>query len=333
MIRHIRVLAAAAVTLAGACLQAQGQACQGAAAARDACRKAIDLVNFVSPQYAAALAGGNPTIAQSGTLGGLGHVAVVVRSTHVSGSLPKIGDVGFTTGGETKARYVSASTLIPALSVDVAFGLFRGFAAGSAHVLGVDGLLSATYMSALGTGSVDVELEGSNTNFGFGGRLGILEETDALPGVALTYLKRDMPRFAVTGITTVGNGTTTAPGTITGSSLLVTTSSYRLTTGKRFGRVDVSGGAGQDKYESSANVRGIVSTTTPASTQSATGVALLEMTRTNLFVGGALNVAFFKFVGEIGMATGGTSPTATNEFGSNSADARTYFTLAIRIGF
>ena len=331
MPHHTRIFVVAVLALGGT--RARAQACAGGVAARDACRKAIDLVNFVSPQYAAALAGGNPTIAQSGTLGGPGRVAVAVRSTRVNGALPKIGDMGFSTTGESKASYASASTLIPALSVDISFGLFRGFDTGRTHVLGLDGLLSATYMSALGSGSVNVALEGSNTNFGFGARLGLMEETASLPGLALTYLKRDMPRFGITGVSTQGNGLTTAPGVITASSLLVTTTSYRLTTGKRLGRVDLSGGVGRDRYGSSANVLGVVTAAAPLGTQSASGVAALAMTRTNVFAGGALNIAVFKFVGEMGMVTGGATPVSTTDFGASADKARTYFTFALRIGF
>jgi hypothetical protein len=330
MRRFARILIAATVAIAA---RANAQQCTGGAAALDACRKAIDIVDFLTPQYAAALAGGNPTLAQSGALGGLGKVAVAVRSTRVMGELPTIGDQGFSTNGPSKASYHASGTLIPALSVDMAFGLFRGFDAGRTYVGGVDVLLSGTYMSELSHASLGVALEGSNTNFGFGARVGLVEETPTLPGVAVTYLKRDMPRFAIAGVSDQGNATTTAPGSITASSLLVTATSIRLTVGKRLGAVDLSGGVGQDKYAASADIRAVVNAAAPTGSQVATGMALMDMTRTNIFAGGALNVMVFKFVGEIGMATGGAAPAALNDFGSAPNATRTYFTLAIRIGF
>jgi hypothetical protein len=331
MTRSVRILAAIFGLLAGA--RANAQQCAGGPAALDACRKGIDLVNFLSPQYAAALAGGNPTMAQSGTLGGLGRFAVAVRSTRVIGDFPNFGEKGFATAGEAPSSYTSASTLIPALSVDITFGVFRGFDVGQTHMGGVDALLSGSYMSELSQSSLDVALEGSNTNFGFGVRVGVIEETPTLPGVAVAYLKRDMPRFTVTGTASQSSGGSTVPGTIVGSSMLVTASSMRLTAGKRFGPVDVTAGVGQDKYQSAANVLGSITAAPPIGVQTASGVAAMDMTRTNVFGGAAFNLAAFKFVGEYGIATGGSAPAATNTFGSSASEARKYFSLAIRIGF
>jgi hypothetical protein len=329
MSRSVRVFLVAVAALTATRANAQ---CSGGAAARDACRKMIDLVNFLSPQYAAALAGGNPTQSQSGSLGGLGKVAVDIRSTRVIGAMPNIGDQGFATTGETKSTYSSPSALIPALSVDMAFGLFRGFDVGSTYVGGVDGLLTATYMSELSNSSVDVALEGSNTNFGFGARLGLMEETARLPGLALSYVHRDMPRDSIIASSKVGNGVTLVGGTIMANGLLVTVNSLRLTAGKQFGRIDLSGGVGQDKYMSSARVTATV-ITPPFGPQTSTGSTSFQMTRSNVFVGGAFTAGMFKFVGEYGMATGGTAPSAVNDFGSALNQARSYFTLAAKIAF
>jgi hypothetical protein len=330
MSRSVRVLLVAVAALSATRANAQ---CSGGAAARDACRKMVDMVNFLSPQYAAALAGGNPTQSQSGSLGGLGKVAVDIRSTRVIGAMPNIGDQPFATTGETKSTYSSPSMLIPALSVDISFGLFRGFDVGSTYVGGVDGLLTATYMSELSNSSVDVALEGSNTNFGFGARLGLMEETARLPGVALSYVHRDMPRDSIIAGTKAGNGVSLVGGTIMANSMLVTVNSLRLTAGKQVGRIDLSGGLGQDKYMSSARVSATVTAIPPIGTQTATGTAAFQMTRTNLFAGGAFTAGMFKFIGEYGVATGGTAPSAVNDFGSALNKARSYFTIAAKIAF
>ena len=324
------LVALVAVISAG---RVDAQQCIGGVGARDACRKTIDLVNFLAPEYAGALAGGNPMIGQGGTLGGLGHFTAALRSTRVIGALPQIGDQGFATGGEARSSYSSASALVPALSVDVAFGLYRGFEVGAMHMGGVDALLSATYMSELSHSSLDVALEGSNTNFGFGLRIGVVEETPTLPGIAFTYVKRDMPRFVVNGVTTQGSGAATAPGTITASSVLVTATSLRLIAGKRFGMVDLTVGAGQDMYKSAANVSAVVNASAPIGSQTATGTAAMDMTRLNIFADATYNLNVFKFVGELGTSTGGSAPDALNTFGSAANSARTYFTLSIRIGF
>ena len=303
------------------------QACSGPTQALDACRKAIDLSNFVAPQFAAALAGGNTTIGQAGALGGLGKFAVSVRSTHVMGEFPNIGAQGFYTGGAQKSTYATASVQVPALSVDGALGLFRGLPVGPTYVGGLDALVSATYMNSTIATGVSATLEGSNTNFGFGGRVGIIEETSMLPGVAVSYLKRDMPRFAVTGGSSVAATATTAPGTLAANSLLVTTTSFRLTAGKQLGLLGISAGYGQDKFDASSVATATVNGAT------ATGNAVSAMTRNNLFVGASVSVAVFRFVGEYGMATGGTAATSLNDLGAAGDKARSYYTLGVKITF
>jgi hypothetical protein len=307
--------------------QIEAQACSGPTQALDACRKAIDLSNFVAPQFAAALAGGNATIGQSGALGGLGKFAVSVRSTHVMGEFPNIGAQGFYTGGAQKSTYSTASVQVPALSVDGALGLFRGLPIGTTYIGGIDALVSATYMSSTTGAGVSATLEGSNTNFGFGGRVGIIEETSSLPGIAVTYLKRDMPRFSVAGGSFATATATTAPGTLAANSLLVTTASYRLTAGKQLGMIGISAGYGQDKYDASSSATATVNGAT------ATGMAVSQMTRNNLFVGASVSAAVFRFVGEYGMATGGTAATSLNDMGAAGNKARSYYTIGVKITF
>ena len=327
---HTRAICSAAALAAAIALSARrldAQACSGPIPALDACRKAIDLSNFVAPQFAAALAGGNATIGQSGALGGLGKFAASVRSTHVMGEFPNIGAQGFYTGGAQKSTYATASVQVPALSVDGALGLFRGLPVGLTHVGGIDALVSATYMSRTTATGVSATLEGSNTNFGFGGRVGIIEETSMLPGVAVSYLKRDMPRFSVSAGSLATATATTAPGTLAANSLLVTTTSYRLTAGKQLGMLGINAGVGQDKYESSSVATATVNSAT------ATGTAVSAMTRNNLFVGASVSAAVFRFVGEYGMATGGTAPASLNDLGAAGDKARSYYTIGVKITF
>jgi hypothetical protein len=320
-----RISLLAALVVAGTAPAAAQSCSTTPLATRDGCQKAVDLANYVSPQFAAALAGGNPTIAQSGSLGGIGKFAVGLRRTHVLGKLPDMTARGFATSGVTPSSYSGSSVLVPALSADLAVGLFAGFPVGLTNILGIDGLVSGTYMSALSSGGVDVALEGSNTNFGFGGRVGITEETAVMPGIAVSYLKRDMPRFSITATSTSTNGG--VPGTISANSLLVTTTSLRATIGKRFGSIDLTAGAGQDKADVSADVKAIVAG------QTGTTTLANELTRNNAFVGLAVNLSSFKFVGEAGMVTGGTDAAHSNTFGDAATATRTYVTIGARIGF
>src|SRR5688572_1308311 len=61
-----------------------------ARATQDACQKAIDLFQYMAPQLSIAITGGNATLGQGSTLGGLGHFSVGVRINAVMGSLPQM---------------------------------------------------------------------------------------------------------------------------------------------------------------------------------------------------------------------------------------------------
>src|SRR5678815_1661452 len=59
--------------------------------AQDGCQQAYDLFQFMAPQLGISLAGGNATLGQGGTLGGLGHFTIGVRGNVVQGLLPDVG--------------------------------------------------------------------------------------------------------------------------------------------------------------------------------------------------------------------------------------------------
>ena len=48
--------------------------------AQDICTQAFDVYQFLAPQLGLALAGGNATLGQGGTLGGIGHASVDRKS-------------------------------------------------------------------------------------------------------------------------------------------------------------------------------------------------------------------------------------------------------------
>ena len=54
----------------------------------DACQKVADLFNYMNMQLGTWVAGGNPTLGQGGTLGGLGHISVGVRANVMKATIP-----------------------------------------------------------------------------------------------------------------------------------------------------------------------------------------------------------------------------------------------------
>ena len=327
----IRLIIAGALVAASG-TSAEAQSC-AAGTAQDACQKAIDIVNFLTPQLSTANAGGNATLGQGGALGGLGHWAVDIRGTAVNGKLPQLSGVDLSTTGAKSTNFSTKNQFMPGVSANAAIGIWRGYSLGVTHIGGIDALVTATYLPNVNNSDVTVSTSGSNTKFGYGVRIGVLEESAITPGVGITYLQRDLPTLSVIGRSTVSAGAFTAPGDLAMNNLAIKTTAWRITAAKDLLILNLNAGIGQDKYSTSTS---ITATVRPSigGPQTATASAGFDMTRTNVFVGASLNLFIAKIVGEIGQVRGGSAPTATNTFsGSDATSSRTYFTLGLRVGF
>ena len=309
------------------------QSCTGGTAVQDACQKGSDFITFIAPQLSTALAGGNATLGQGGALGGLGHFALGIRASAVNGSLPKIGDQNFSTTGAQATTYTANNQFVPGLSADAAIGLWRGVSVGITHVGGIDALLTATYLPNVGgngNGDAKLTVNGSNTKFGFGVRVGLLEESVVTPGVSFTYLQRDLPSVSMSSTTTGTVSGTSANGTIALNDLAIKSTAWRITAAKDLLIFGLSAGVGQDKYTTTSSL--LVTVNTIAGAQSGTSNPGISMTRTNAFVGASVNLFLFKLEGELGTVSGGSLPALKNNFGADAASSRTYFTLGLRFG-
>ena len=307
-------------------------------AAADGCQKAVDLLNFMTPQLSTALVGGNPTLGQGGALGGLGHFSIDIRASAVNGQLPKFNDVGLSIAGKQHSTFTSDQQYVPFPSVDLGVGLWRGYSLGVTHVGGIDAIVTATYLptsigsdNGSGGGSsnkANFKVGGSNPHFGYGVRIGLLEESVATPGVSFVWAQRDLPTLSLTS--TVDASGTNPSGTIALNDFTVNTSVWRITAAKSFLIFGISGGLGQDKYDASSSITATVNTAgNPTGTQSAN----LSMNRMNYFVGAYINLFIFKLEAEYGSVTGGTVPAAFNTFGADPATSRSYFTAGLRFGW
>ena len=309
------------------------QSCTGGTAVQDACQKGSDFIAFISPQLSTALAGGNATLGQGGALGGLGHFALGIRASAVNGSLPKIGNQSFNTTRADSTTYTANNQFVPGLSADAAIGLWRGVSVGVTHVGGIDALLTATYLPNVGgngNGDVKLTVNGSNTKFGFGVRVGLLEESVVTPGVSFTYLQRDLPSVSMSSTTTGTVSGTSANGTIALNDLAIKSTAWRITAAKDLLIFGLSAGVGQDKYTTTSSL--LVTVNTIAGAQSGTSSPGISMTRTNAFVGASVNLFLFKLEGELGTVNGGSLPPLKNNFGADASSSRTYFTLGLRFG-
>ncbi len=325
------VAAGAAVVAVSATAQAQ---CTTFTA--DACRKTQDIFNFLTPQISTALAGGSTTLGQGGVLGGMGHFTLALRASAVQGSTPKAGSVAFSTSGAQASSYPGKDQLMPMASIDGALGVYEGFNLGVTKVGGVDLLLSLTYLPKPGdsnSGDTKIDLPGGSTKMGFGARLGLLQESILIPGVSFSYIKRDLPVISVSGASNVTASGTSAPGSFALNDLTLKTSSWRVSASKTFLIFGLEGGFGGDTYDNSATASVTVNAAAPVGTQHASTVIANKMSRTNIYAGLSINFFIGKLVGEVGQVSGGSLPAAINNFGSDAAAGRSYFSVGLRTGF
>jgi hypothetical protein len=298
--------------------------------AADACQKAADILNYVTPQLSTSLVGGNTTLGQGGTLGGLSHFSIDIRGGLLNGSLPQVGNIPLNTSGKHVDAFTTKNQIIPSVSLDAGIGLWRGMSLGITHVGGVDAIITMTYLPSLkssGTSSSgDFTVKGSNEKFGYGLRIGLLEESLTTPGVSFTWAERDLPVVDFSG--TVQASGTSPSGTLALNDFAVKTSTWRLTAGKSFLIFGLSAGYGQDKYNASSTISATVNGPF-GGTGSQPGT--FAMTRSNYFLGLSINVIAFKIEGEYGAVTGGTDATY-NTFTPPANKSRSYATLGLRFG-
>lgn len=334
MSRHALVLAAATAALA---LAARPAAAQNGPIAPDcaaepdltldACQKAVDLFNYFAPQLGVMVAGGNADLGRGGTLGGLGHFSLGVRATGLRSQVPQLGDVQIQTDGARRTRLPVKGTFLGFPVADVGIGLFKGVPLGITRAGGVDLLLSAAYVPTLRRDDVELRTRGGSYQLGYGARVGLLQETKLVPGVAVSVLRRETPRAAVLGVTEAGD----TFGVVDAS---VRADSWRLTASKNLLVFALAAGVGQDR----ATTRAAAEATIVLEGDDPLVIRALDvrqrMTRRNYFANFTLlNLPGVKLVGEIGRSEGGGIPRTYNSFGGRQpSQAYTYVSAGVRVG-
>jgi hypothetical protein len=331
----------AALTLAAASASAQGidtQRCppgtvnglgvpDQARASQDACQKAIDLFKYLAPQLGTIIAGGNATLGQAGSLGGLGHFSLGVRVNAIQGSLPQIQNITPSVNGATNTPAIETKTqAFPMPTADLAVGIFKGLPLAITNVGGVDVLVSASYVPEFNSSGVSVKVPSGSLKLGYGARIGILQESLLVPGVSVSYIRRDLP--------TVNISANSGNDSLYTNNLTLKTTALRLVASKGFLLFGFAAGIGQDKYESSADVAAHVAARALTPAANAGPVSLSQsITRTNVFADLSMNLLLFKLTGEIGQVSGGTINTYNTFSGKQAADSRVYGSVGARFGF
>lgn len=326
-----------AAPLGGAALSAQGLSspkCAGggggsiALVAQDACQQAYDVYQLLAPQLGLALTGGNATAGQGGVLGGLGHFSVGARVNAFGGLIPNTSGSGYpvSINGAQQRTLPTKDSFFGLPTADAAVGLFQGFPLGLTNILGVDALVSAEYVPTIKSGSGDFSLTpSSNLKFGYGVRVGLLSESIAFPGVAFTWIERDLPTINI-ATNSNSSGATTQLGI---NNMDVQTHAWRIVASKSLIAFTVAAGIGQDAYRQSATIQGTVIESGAAGSET---VPLAQsMNRTNMFADLAVNMPILKIVFEVGDAMGGSVQTYNSFSGGSPSRSQLYGSFGLRL--
>lgn len=296
---------------------------------QDACQKALDLLNYMTPQLGTLIAGGNATIGQGGTLGGLGHFAVSVRGNVMRASLPDIDGGGVNYGDAQRTNYVTEDQWAGLPVVDAAFGLFKGIPLPLTNVLGVDVLLNVAYLPELQRDPLHLATPDGSYKIGYGARVGLLQESIIVPGISFTYMNRKLPEAAL--IASWEGGALSSADTARLEKFAIGAKSWRVVANKTLLSFAIAAGFGQDRYEASAAASYVVND--PLARYAGGPIAYeFDVTRTNMFLDLTLNAGVLKLVGTVGNVSGGEIPTY-NSFDREADASRPYGSLGVRIGF
>ena len=341
-----RSIIAAALALAGAAGAAAAQdgtvrsECQQTDIRRfanDLCQKAVDIFSLVAPQFGTSIAGGNAVLGTGGHLGGFGHFSVGVRLNGIKGTIPDF-EEGFTVaaGNASKAQPIpTRSQALGAPAAELAVSLFPGVPLGLTRLGGLDAIVSANYIPNLSGDNWELNVD-NPLKLGYGARLGILKEGLVVPGLGVSYLRRDLPEVGFASFSSGG----ASRDSIWLDALKVKTSAWRVTASKRLLVVGIAAGVGRDSYDMSTRVTAVTHPTSgTAAALCATGACAIstpmeaKIDRMNYFVDLSLNLPVLKLVGEVGQVSGGTLDTY-NRFGDARADdSRLYGSVGLRLGF
>jgi hypothetical protein len=296
---------------------------------QDACQKAIDLLNYMTPQLGMLIAGGNATIGQGGTLGGLGHFALSVRANAMRASLPDIDIAGVNYGNAQRSDYVTEAQWAALPVVDAAFGLFKGIPLPLTNVLGIDVLVNISYLPELRHEPLELTTPEGSFKFGYGARVGVLQESLVLPGIAFTYMKRDLPQTTL--IASWDGGSLSGADTARLENFDIGTTSWRLVASKSLIAFGIAVGVGQDRYEADA-AAGYAVNDPLQRFEGGPFPYAFDVTRTNVFLDLSTSLGLAKLVATVGQVSGGDIPTYNN-FDKEADASRIYGSFGVRIGF
>jgi hypothetical protein len=225
-------------------------------------------------------------------------------------------------GPATSRNYTVKQQYIGLPTVDFALGLTKGFNLGVTRIGGIDLIGGATYVPEVDEDDFSVAAPDGSLSLAYGARIGLLQQSALIPGVAFSWMKRDMPTLNLSTSTDGGDQ-------LAINNLAIKSTSWRLSAQKNFLLFQFGAGFGKDNYDFNADV---VATVNDGGTYNGSFNAAQEMSRTTMYGSLGINLFLVKIVGEVGQVSGGSAPTFHTY--DTAADAkRMYGTVGVRISF
>ena len=318
--RFAPLLAVAVLASIPSAAFAQNSQCAALSSAnnsRQTCDAAVDLTRAYYPIAGLLISGGNPLLGSGASMGGLGKFALSMRANAAHIVVPDLA-VG---SGNTVAQ--SDALLAPAPLLEGAIGLFQGLPSG---MLSLDFLGSAQLVpneklvSDIRVDSGAPRIGPISLGLGFGGRLGLLGDHGALPGVSLSVMRRSIPR--------VGFGDLAAGDDIA-ADVNLTATNVRVVASKRWAVFTLGAGIGWSKYTGDA-----VATFRDGTSGLPQTISLhLDQSRKVVFADAGFDFKFLKIVGEIGHQSGKDQQLITNFQGFDDTKGTTFYSAGLRFGF
>jgi hypothetical protein len=308
-------LLVAALALTAVPLVAQNSECGiFTGSSRRVCDAAIDATRAFHPAAGLLVSGGNPVIGTANTLGGLGRFSVTARANATDVVLP---DLDY--DGSPGAVPSSDELYAPVPLIEGAAGIYQGLQSG---LLSIDLLASAQLLPTDQVDGLSVDPDARHIGdaalgFGYGLRVGVLRDEGPLPAVAVSAMRRHIPRLAY------GDP---ASGDAFRYGVDLQATNLRLVASKQLAALQLAAGIGWDRYTGDADVQ------LRGASEPAVSLGLKE-SRTLAFLNAGLDLAAVSLVGEAGYQSGRDQELST-EFADYDATGGTFFAgLGLRLDF
>lgn len=278
------------------------------------CDAALDGTRAFHPVAGLLVSGGNPVLGTASTHGGLGRFSVTLRANAADIVVPDPAYDG--AAGEVPS---SEELYAPVPLLEGAAGIYRGLPSG---LLSIDLLFSA---QLLPTGQLDdltVDPDARRVGdvalgLGYGVRIGVLRDEGPLPAVAISAMRRHLPRLAYGDL---------EAGDEFRYGLDLEATNLRLVASKQLAAVRLAAGVGWDNYTGEADA-------VLRDHQGFPIAADLKESRTLAFVNLGLDLAAVSLVGEAGYQSGRDQELST-DFEDYDTRSGTFFAgLGLRLGW